>query len=106
MAVGGVVVSNPIAKNTTSRVGYSRAMRSASAAEYTMRISAPAAFAFVRLARSEAGTRIVSAYVHRIAPCSSASAIALSIRPIGSTHTGQPGPCTISTLAGRRSVTP
>ena len=61
MAVGGVVVSNPIAKNTTSRAGFSRAMRTASAAEYTMRMSAPAAFAFVRLERSEAGTRIVSA---------------------------------------------
>ncbi len=32
-AVGGVVVSNPIAKNTTSRAGCSRASRSASALE-------------------------------------------------------------------------
>jgi hypothetical protein len=69
-------------------------------------MSAPAALAFVRLPQFAAGTRIVSAYVHRIAPCSSASAIALSMRPIGSTHTGQPGPCTISIAAGRRSVTP
>ena len=32
-AVGGVVVSKPMAKKTTSRSGSSRAMRSASAAE-------------------------------------------------------------------------
>ena len=45
-AVGGVVVSKPMAKKTTSRSGSSWAMRSASAAEYTMRMSAPWAFAF------------------------------------------------------------
>ena len=61
MAVGGVVVSNPIAKNTTSRAGFSRAMRSASAAEYTMRMSAPFALAFMSESPPEAGTRIVSA---------------------------------------------
>ena len=60
-AVGGVVVSNPIAKNTTSRSGRSRAMRSASAHEYTMRISAPRAFAFISDKPFDAGTRIVSA---------------------------------------------
>ncbi len=32
-AVGGVVVSNPMAKNTTSRCGCARAIFSASAAE-------------------------------------------------------------------------
>jgi hypothetical protein len=32
-AVGGVVVSKPMAKNTTSRSGFSRAMRSASVHE-------------------------------------------------------------------------
>ncbi len=60
-AVGGVVVSKPIAKNTTSRSGLSRAMRTASALEYTMRMSAPRAFAFSSDRPFEAGTRIVSA---------------------------------------------
>ncbi len=56
-AVGGVVVSKPIAKNTTSRSGCFRASASASAAEYTMRMSAPRARAFSSDRPSEAGTR-------------------------------------------------
>ena len=56
-AVGGVVVSKPIAKNTTSRAGSRAASASASAAEYTMRTSAPRAFAFKSERPSEAGTR-------------------------------------------------
>ena len=71
-----------------------------------MRTSAPSAFAFSRLAPLEPGTRIMSPYVHRITPGSRAIATALSIRPIGSTQTGQPGPCTMWMLSGSRSGTP
>ena len=42
----------------------------------------------------------------KITPGSRASAIPSSTRPIGITHTGQPGPCTSSTLAGSRSSIP
>ena len=42
----------------------------------------------------------------KITPGSWAIAIASSTRPIGITHTGQPGPWTSSTLAGSRSSTP
>lgn len=55
--MGGVVVSKPIAKNTTSRAGSRTASASASAAEYTMRTSAPRAFAFSSDRPPEAGTR-------------------------------------------------
>jgi len=34
-----------------------------------------------------------------------ASRIAMSMRPIGSTHTGQPGPWIMRTVGGSRSVT-
>ncbi len=56
-AVGGVVVSKPMAKNTISRPGSRRAIASASAVEYTMRTSAPWAFAFSSDRPSDAGTR-------------------------------------------------
>ena len=59
--MGGVVVSKPMAKNTTSRAGSRRASASASAAEYTMRTSAPRALAFSSDRPSEAGTRRQSA---------------------------------------------
>ena len=59
-AVGGVVVSKPMAKNTTSRVGFARAIFSASAGEYTMRMSAPRALARCIDRLPDAGTRIVS----------------------------------------------
>ncbi len=105
-AVGGVVVSKPIAKNTTSRSGFSRAMRIASALEYTMRMSAPHALAFCSESPFDAGTRIVSAYVARIIRGRCASSIALSMRPIGSTQTGHPGPWIIRTFSGSRSLIP
>ena len=105
-AVGGVVVSKPIAKNTTSRSGCSRAMRSASALEYTIRTSPPRAFACSSDRPPLAGTRIVSAYVHRTRPGRCDSSMALSIRPIGSTHTGQPGPWIIRIAGGSRSARP
>jgi len=44
--------------------------------------------------------------VQTIALLSAASWIALSMRPIGSTHTGQPGPWIMLTLAGSRSLMP
>jgi hypothetical protein len=60
-AVGGVVVSKPIAKKATSRPGSARAMRSTSSVEYTLRMSAPAARALSRLVSPDAGTRSRSA---------------------------------------------
>ena len=69
-------------------------------------MSAPRAFAFRSDDRSDAGTRIVSAYVHRMRPGRAASAIALSMRPIGSTQTGQPGPWIMLTFGGSRSGNP
>ncbi len=59
-AVGGVVVSKPMAKNTTCRSGVSAAIRTASAADTTMRTSAPCALAFNRLSRPDPGTRSTS----------------------------------------------
>jgi hypothetical protein len=58
--VGGVVVSKPMAKNTTSRAGVVARQGSASAAEYTMRMSAPRALALISESPSDAGTRMVS----------------------------------------------
>ncbi len=60
-AVGGVVVSKPMAKNTTSLPGLSRAIFRASVTAYTMRMSPPRALAFIRDRLSEAGMRTVSA---------------------------------------------
>ena len=70
-----------------------------------MRMSAPSALASSRLP-SEPGTRIMSPKQVKITPGSRAMAMPSSTRPIGITHTGQPGPCTSSTLAGSRSSTP
>ena len=104
-AVDGAVVSNPTAKNTTSRSGVSDAMRNASSGEYTKRTSAPRAFASSRLPLPP-GTRIMSPNDVKITPGVSATAIASSTRPIGITHTGQPGPCTSSTVLGRTCSMP
>ena len=95
----GAVVSNPTAKNTTSRSGVSTARRKASSGEYTKRTSAPRALASSRLPVLP-GTRIMSPNDVKITPSVSATAIASSTRPIGITHTGQPGPCTSSTVSG------
>ena len=70
-----------------------------------MRMSAPAALASSRLP-FDPGTRIMSPKHVKITPSRWAIAIPSSTRPIGITHTGQPGPCTSSTLAGSRSSTP
>lgn len=59
-AVGGVVVSKPMAKNTTSRFGSTSAIAIASSVEYTMRMSAPAALARSSEVPCEPGTRIRS----------------------------------------------
>lgn len=56
-AVGGVVVSKPMAKKMTWRPGLSWASFTASAVDHSMRTSAPSALAFSRLARLEPGTR-------------------------------------------------
>jgi hypothetical protein len=70
-----------------------------------MRTSAPRACA----SSSEPvppGTRIMSPNVASVTPSVSAMAIASSTRPIGITHTGQPGPCTSSTSGGSSSSSP
>ena len=98
-AVDGAVVSNPTAKNTTFRSGFSTAICSASSGEYTNRTSAPRALAPSRFPLLP-GTRIMSPNDVKMTPGVSAMAIASSTRPIGITHTGQPGPCTSSTSSG------
>ena len=70
-----------------------------------MRTSAPSAFASMNVP-CEPGTRIMSPKQVKITPGSLASAMPSSTRPIGITHTGQPGPCTSSTFAGSRSSMP
>ena len=54
----------------------------------------------------EPGTRIMSPKVVKMTLGCSASHIASSTRPIGITHTGQPGPCTSSTGSGSRCSMP
>ena len=66
-AVDGAVVSKPIAKNTTSRSGFSRAIRSASSGEYTIRTSAPSALASSSVF-SDPGTRSMSPKQVKITP--------------------------------------
>ena len=101
----GAVVSNPTAKNTTWRSGSSAAMRSASSGEYTNRTSAPRALAPSRFP-SLPGTRIMSPNDVKVTPGVSATAMASSMRPMGMTQTGQPGPCTSSTDGGRMCSMP
>ena len=52
------------------------------------------------------GTLIRSPKVHITAPFSRASIQASSIKPMGVTHTGQPGPEISSTLSGRSFLMP
>ena len=59
IAVDGAVVSNPIAMNTTRLSGFFRAIFNASSGEYTIRMSAPAAFESKNEPRPP-GTRIMS----------------------------------------------
>ncbi len=68
-------------------------------------MSAPFALASSRLPRLP-GTRIMSPKEVKMTPGSSETAMASSTRPIGITHTGHPGPCTSSTLAGRTCSMP
>ena len=70
-----------------------------------MRTSAPAALASCS-EPWEPGIRSMSPKQVKITPGWWAMAIPSSTRPIGMTHTGQPGPWTSSTLAGSRSSTP
>ena len=71
-----------------------------------MRMSRPRAFALSRLICPEAGTRKVSPKLHRITFGCEAISMALSMRPTGSTQTGQPGPWIMRTLRGSRSGSP
>ena len=70
-----------------------------------MRTSAPRAFAAIRLPL-EPGTRIASPNVVKITSGRSASVTQSSTRPIGSTQTGQPGPCTNSIASGTSRCSP
>ena len=70
-----------------------------------MRMSAPSALASVKVF-SEPGTRIMSPKQVKMTPSSWAIAMPSSMRPIGITQTGQPGPWTSSTFSGRRSSIP
>ena len=91
IAVEGAVVSNPMAKNITWRPGLDWASFSASAGEYTMRISAPRAL-YSRGLPLVPGTRIMSPNPAKITSGCSVMNNPSSMRPMGSTHTGQPGP--------------
>ena len=99
------MVSNPTAKNTTSLVGFSTAMRSASSGEYTKRTSAPRALASSSVPLLP-GTRIMSPNDVKITLGCSATAMASSTRPMGITHTGHPGPWISSTPSGRMCSIP
>ena len=70
-----------------------------------MRTSAPPALASSSVP-VEPGTRSMSPKQVKITPGSRASAMPSSTRPIGMTHTGQPGPWTSSTFSGSRSSIP
>ena len=70
-----------------------------------MRTSAPAALASSRLPLLP-GTRMRSPKHVKMTPGSCATAMPSSRRPMGMTHTGHPGPCTSSTLLGKRSSMP
>jgi hypothetical protein len=90
-AVAGAVVSKPTPRNTTARSGSARAIDSAVRAEFTTRMSAPAA----RRCSSEPsrpGTLNMSPYVATIRPGRPASSMAASICRWAVTQTGQPGP--------------
>jgi hypothetical protein len=105
-AVAGAVVSKPTPKKTTSRSGSRRAMPSASSGEYTVRTSAPRAFASRSERRRPPGTRNMSPKLANVTSGRSAIEMASSTRPIGITQTGQPGPWTSSTSSGRSASRP
>ncbi len=93
--VDGAVVSNPTPTNTSGLSGASAAIRTASSIEYTMRTSAPSAFA-ENSDPAVVGTLIMSPNAVTVTPAL-ASAIASAISLLVVTHTGQPGPCAILT---------
>ena len=86
-----MVVSNPIAKNTTFLSGFSLAIVIVSSGEYKALISAPSALSSDREPLLP-GTLSISAKVQNITPSILAIAIASSMRLLGIIHTGQPGP--------------
>ena len=90
-AVDGAVVSKPIAKNTTSRSGFC----AGDPQRVERRVDHPHVGARRPWPRAalplEPGTRIMSPKQVKITPGWCAIAIPSSTRPIGITHTGQPG---------------
>ena len=100
IAVDGAVVSNPMAMNTTCMSGFCRAILSESSGEYTMRMLVPSALESKKFPPLP-GTRIMSPNEVISTPGCRAMWMASSMRPIGITHTGQPGPCTSVMLSGR-----
>ena len=70
-----------------------------------MRISVPRALCSSGLPWVP-GTRITSPKAVKIAPWSCATDRPSSVRPMGSTQTGQPGPWISSMFAGRTSARP
>ena len=95
MALAGAVVSKPTPKNTTCRSGFSdgqfdgieRRIDDAHVAALALDLEQIAAVP---------GTRSMSPNEQKITPGCAAMASALSISSSGVTHTGQPGPWTIS----------
>ena len=101
-AVGGVVVSKPMAKNTTSRSGSFSAMRNRverridHADVGARRLGLQQA----RAARGRHAHQVAVGAQRHLRP--RAQSIAVSMRPIGKTQTGQPGPWIIRTFVGQQ----
>ena len=100
-----MVVSKPREKNTTFLSGLFTAIFIASNGEYTIRTSAPFALASNKEPRRPF-TRMASPKVQKITPGFCAISMHTSMRPIGNTHTGQPGPWINSMLFGNKRSNP
>ena len=103
-AVATAVVSNPLAKKTTSSPGRASASSTACVTEYTLEILPPSAAASAS-ERAVPGTRSMSPYVAMCTPCR-ASAMASSISGQSVTHTGQPGPMITVSCSGKVARSP
>lgn len=95
--VEGAVVSNPTPTNTNGFSGSFLAIWTASSIEYTIRTSAPSAFA-VNREPMVVGTLIISPNAVTVTPFL-ARVMASATSALVVTHTGQPGPCAILTPA-------
>ena len=92
MALAGAVVSNPTAKNTTSREGFNRARFNASSGEYTiLDVSARGLGLQQALGRSGNAQHVTKRTKHHFGPHRKGNG-AINISS-GVTHTGHPGPC-------------